>query len=73
MDLKNLSECKFSELPLEEAKLINGGHEPDTTTSFWHDISYYTAYGLGRLAKAMLEEGMFTKGYWEDFSIDLSS
>jgi hypothetical protein len=73
MNFKMSSNCKFRELTLEEAKSINGGHEPDTTTSFWHDFSYYTSYGIGRLYKAMAKEGMFTKDYWEDFSIDLSS
>lgn len=65
-------ESSFRELTFDEAKSINGG-EPTKKTSFFYDAFYFVTKGIGKIYKAAEEEGLFTRSWWEDFSIDLSS
>lgn len=62
----------FKDLTLEETKMVNGG-EPTKTTSFFYDAFYYLTKGVGKVYRAAVDEGLFTRSWWEDFSIDLSS
>ncbi len=72
MTKMNYNENCFFELTIEEAKFVNGG-EPTKHTSFWYDSFYELSHTVGKIYKAAVEEGIFSRSWWEDFSIDLSS
>ena len=72
METIRSNEFSFIELTVNEVKFINGG-VPTRATSIFYDAFYYIANGAGKLYRAAEEEGMFTRSWWADYSIDLSS
>lgn len=66
------NESGLIELTVREAKTVNGG-APTRSTSFFYDACYYITTGIGKVYKAAADEGIFTRSWWADYSIDLIS
>ena len=72
MEVIKYTGVELTELTVIEAKSVNGGI-PTKSTSFFYDACYYITSGVGKVYKAAVDEGIFTRNWWADFSIDLSS
>jgi len=57
------------DLSLNEMLFINGGG-PDRNTSIFYDVTYYVVHGVVDGIQFLQSEGVFTKGWWEDWALD---